>query len=249
MSAPGRSGGRSDGRVLAANLADAELDEARVIAWLRQHPGLLLRHPELCAALLPPERQAGDNVTDFQRAMVQRLQDQLNRANQMGVALIDAGRQNMGMTARVHEAVLLLMEATSFEHLLHIATQDWIDLLQVDAISLCVEGDPRQMLGLASSSVYVLAPGSIDDLLGFAVPNLLRPESGRAPGLYGPAADLVQSDALARLHFGPGTPPGLLALGSREPGNFDPGHGTDLLAFLAGVLERSIRAWLDLPSH
>lgn len=235
---------------VAANLGAGELDEARVIAWLKQHPDLLLRHPELCAVLLPPEREpVADNVTDLQRIMVQRLQGQLARANQVGVALIDAGRQNMSITARVHEAVLMLMEAASFEHLVHIATQDWTDLLDVDVISLCVEGDPRQMLGLVSGSVYVLPPGSIDDLLGFAVPSLLRAESGVAPGIYGPAADLVQSDALARLHFGPGTPPALLALGSRDKGKFEPGHGTELLNFLAGVLERSIRAWLNLPRH
>jgi uncharacterized protein YigA (DUF484 family) len=235
--------------LLAANLADDDLSEARVVAWLKQHPDLLTRNPELCAALLPPMReQESDNVTDLQRVMVQRLQGQLARANQVGVALIDAGRQNMTATARVHEAVLLLLEATSFEHLVHIATQDWTDLLEVDAISICVEGNPSRMLGLASNSVYVLPPGSIDDLLGFGVPCLLREQSGVAPKIYGPAAELVQSDALARLHFGPGTPPALLALGSRENGKFQPSQGTELLNFIARVLERNIRAWLDLPA-
>ncbi|WP_428248082.1 DUF484 family protein [Ferrovibrio sp.] len=240
MSAPER---QSDA---AANLA-GDLDEARIIAWLKQHPDILNHHPELCGILLPPLRDAsGDNVTDLQRVMVQRLQGQLARANQVGVALIDAGRQNMTATARVHEAVLLLLDATSFEHMVHIATQDWTDLLDVDVVSLCVEGDPRRALGLSASSVYVLPPGSIDDLLGAGVPHLLREQSGVAPKLYGPAAELVQSDALARLHIGPNMPQVLLALGSREAGKFQPAQGTELLDFVARVLERTIRTWLKL---
>jgi len=228
--------------------AAPELDEKQVVEWLADHADLFSRHPELWSRMLPPAAHDDGNVVDLQRFMVQRLQGELARMSGMSSALLDAGRQNMSVTARVHEAVLLLMDATNFEHLVHIATQDWTDLLDVDVISLCVEGDPRRIGGVVSGGVYILPTGAIDELLGPGQTARLRPESGVAPRLYGPAADLVQSDAMARLAFGAGAPAGLLALGSRERGKFDPGHGTELLSFLARVLERSIRNWLHLKA-
>src|SRR5690606_1437514 len=65
--------------------------------------------------------------------------------------------------------------------------------------------------------------------------------------LFGAAAGLVRSHALARLNVSSETPPCLLALGSREPDMFHDGMRTELMSFMARVMERCIRAWLDLP--
>lgn len=223
------------------------LNEADVVAWLKHNPDLLLRHPDLCEALLPPDRRnSGDNIVDLQRYMVQRLQGELARASDVGNELLDASRQNMSTTQRVHAAILMLLEAASFEHMIHMATQDWTDLLEVDAISLCVEGDPERMKDIATAGVVVLPHGAIDTLMG-AMPALARDQVEAADWLYGPAASLVQTDALARLDFGPTSPRAMLALGSRDPEKFQPSQGTELLQFLAGVLGRSVRSWLDLP--
>lgn len=223
------------------------LAEAEVIAWLQQHPDLLIRHPDLCEVLLPPAQpRSGNNVVDLQRFMVQKLQGELTRMSHVGTELLDASRQNLSATQRVHAAVLMLLEAGSFEHMVHMATQDWTDLLEVDVISLCVEGDPERMKDIATGGVFVLPNGAIDTLLG-ALPAMARDKCEAADWIYGPAASLVRSDALARLDFGPTSPAAMLALGSREPDKFQPSQGTELLQFLAGVLGRSVRSWLDLP--
>ena len=65
--------------------------------------------------------------------------------------------------------------------------------------------------------------------------------------LYGGAASLVQSDLLIRLRVGAGTPPGLLALGSRDPATFRDRSGLQQYVFLARVIESTARAWLNLP--
>ena len=49
-----------------------------------------------------------------------------------------------------------------------------------------------------------------------------------------------------RLQAGGETPVLLYVLGAREPGRFQGDEQPDL-AFFARALERSIRAWLDLP--
>ena len=67
------------------------------------------------------------------------------------------------------------------------------------------------------------------------------------PQIYGAATGLVCSEALLRLHPNPQVPTGLLALGSRNRGRFDPGQGTELLIFLARSLDHCIRTWLGLP--
>jgi uncharacterized protein YigA (DUF484 family) len=41
-------------------------------------------------------------------------------------------------------------------------------------------------------------------------------------------------------------PAGLLGFGTRHPGYFNAGQGTELLTFLARVLEHCIRQWLGV---
>src|SRR3546814_18541700 len=77
----------------ASSPADlVSLHEAEVVAWLKQHPDLLLRHPDLCDILQPPERRSDDNVVDLQRFMVQRLQGALARASNVGTELLAASQ-------------------------------------------------------------------------------------------------------------------------------------------------------------
>ena len=66
--------------------------------------------------------------------------------------------------------------------------------------------------------------------------------------VFGPATRLVRSQALLRLHASRIAPVGLLAFGSRDSERFHPGQGTELLNFLARMLERLIRGWLHLPA-
>ncbi len=47
------------------------------------------------------------------------------------------------------------------------------------------------------------------------------------------------------LRFGRGAPVGLLCIGTRKPGRFHPGLGTELLSFLARVVGITIAQWLN----
>ena len=67
------------------------------------------------------------------------------------------------------------------------------------------------------------------------------------PEIYGGAADLVRSDAVLRLSISKVAPAGLIAFGTRHPGYFHAGQGTELMSFLGRVIEFGIRSWLDLP--
>ena len=223
---------------------------AAVRAFLKNHPDFLIEKPDLLEVLTPPAQHDGTNVTDLGRFMARRLQEEVARLKLERLEMVGLGRANQTAQDQVHRAVTVMLEATSFEHLVHIVTRDLADVLDVDVVTLCAEARQGSALpGQApTSGVFVLEPGSIDMLVGPGSRVRLGADMPPDPGVFGPAAGLVRSQALVRLSASRRAPAGLLAIGSRKADKFDAGHGTELLDFLARVLERLFRAWLDLPA-
>jgi uncharacterized protein YigA (DUF484 family) len=228
--------------------AGPALSAAQVAEWLRHHPDFLTDHPDLVEVLTPPSAHQGAGVVDLQRFMVQRLQGENARLYDAADELITAGRSNMSAQSMTHRAVLALLEATGFDHFVHIATQDCPELLDVDVITLSVESDGPLSRRFAAAGMLGIRPGDIDALVGEGVAVNLRPASRDCEAIFGPATDLVKSDALARLSLGKGSPQVLLALGGREPGKFHPGQGTENLGFFARAVELCLRSWLARPN-
>ncbi len=221
------------------------LTAAQVVDYLKRHPTFLLRHPELLENQAAPGRARGEAVVDLQQFMVERLRRDLTRLRGLQDEMVSNSRDNLSTQDRIHKAALALLSAESFEQLIEIVTTDLAVLLDVDAAALCVEATaedaPRSVEG-----VQVLPSGLVDHLLGAGREVLLRDESEGDRAVFGPAAGLVRSDALIRLQIGHNVPVGLLAFGTRHPGYFNAGQGTELLTFLARVLEHCLRQWLGL---
>ena len=114
-------------------------------------------------------------------------------------------------------------------------------LLEVDAVSLCFETGDTGHPGLGSMDIRWFSPGTINTVLGSGehYAKLLEYTSDDG-SVFGEAAGIVQSAALARVGPGGTFPAGLLALGSRTRGAFHGGQGTDLLIFLTRVLENCL---------
>jgi uncharacterized protein YigA (DUF484 family) len=229
-----------------AEVARPDLTEDQVAAWLRAHPDFLARRPRLLMTLAPPARPLGDNVVDLQHAMLRRLQEMVAALDEQRRTLILGGRANRSNQARIHDCVLALISATSLKHLVHTVTTDLAVLCDVDVATLCVEAD-GDTPSRPAAGVRLLRTGTVRRLFGDGRDVLLRDNVAGDRAIFGAGSGLVRSEALLRLRVGGHTPPGLLALGSRRPGRFQPGQATELFAFLARVLERSIRAWLHLP--
>ncbi len=222
------------------------LAEAQVLDYLAAHPDFMGKHVELLAGL-EPERRSGDRVVDLQRFLVERLRRRADKLQGERDRLIALARLNVKSQARVHRAVLSLMCAPSFEHLIQSATIDLPAFLGLDAASLCIESAEESAPGGEAQGVRLLEPGTVDRILGRERDMLLHAEAPGERAVFGPAASLVRSDALLRLRISSAVPVGLLALGSRKSQRFHPGQGTELLGFLARALECSVRGWLDLP--
>ncbi|MCC6469628.1 MAG: DUF484 family protein [Alphaproteobacteria bacterium] len=227
--------------------APSALGEADVLRFLKTHPDFLNRHPELFGALSPPKRAHGDGVIDLQHAMLERLRGEVTQLKDTQRSLIQTTRGNMNSTSRVHACVLALLESPSFEHLIHVVTQDMAQILDVDVVALCVEAVEGDVGPAPPRGVRILDPGEVDHLVGKGRDVALVDNALGDAGVFGGGASLVRSAGYARLKISPRTPPGMLALGSRLPDTFNPTQATELLGFLAGVLALSIRSWLDLP--
>lgn len=243
---------RPAGRAAAAAPAD-EPSAAAVAAFLRRHPDFFRVNPDLLDALALPAPKSGDGkVIDLRAAMVERLRGQVESMTLLRDEMVAAGRGNLQVQARTHEAVLALLAARSFEQLIERATGDLATILDVDVAALGVErSNPRTAEGalppVRLGGVFQLETGTVDGLIGPGRVTRLREATTGDPLLYGGGAGLVRSDALVRLTISRQTPPALLALGARDEGHFHAGQGTELLQFLGQVLTEQIRAWLDLP--
>lgn len=231
--------------------ARSELNEAQVADFLRDNPDFLKRHPQLLAVLEAPERAfahvdpAGGEVVDLQDAMLARMRADLGKQREQCSDLIDASRSNLQSQNRIHAAVVSLLKARSLDHLIEILTIDLVGLLHVDAAALCLEGGI--VAPANNQGVRVVPVGTIETIVDISRAVTLREDIEGDRRLYGEAAGLVRSEALLRLTVRPDAPVALLALGSRDPTRFHSGQGSELLVFLAAIMEHCIRTWLDLP--
>ncbi len=228
-----------------------ELTDAQVVCFLRENPDFLERYPQLLSVIRAPERQfedadeAGGEVVDLQGAMLSRMRSELAQREKQSSELIDASRANLQSQNRVHAAVIAILSARSLDHMIEILTIDLAGLLNVDAVALCLEGG--MVTPTSAQGLRVVPVGTIDKILDVSRTVSLRENVEGDRRIYGEAAGLVRSEAMLRLSVREDAPCALLAMGSREPDRFHTGQGSELLTFLARILEHSIRTWLDLP--
>lgn len=217
-----------------------------VSAYLREHPDFLIRNADLVQHLTPPMVRRGSNILDLQHYMVDRLQTEVGRLRTEQRELLTASRTNLNNQNRVHAAALFLLDAQSFEQLIQTVTTDLAVLLDLDVACLIIESGNRDLPGCDGAGVKLVKAGAVDRWLGRRELVLAGNIYGD-PAIFGGGSGLVRSEALIRLHISAESPPGMLAFGSRDPDMFDHGQGTELISFLARVVERCIRTWLNLP--
>lgn len=226
---------------------NAGVTAAQVAAYLKRNPDFLSRHPELLDAQVSPKRHKGDGVVDLQQFMMDRLKNDVAKLRADQDEIIANSRDNLGTQERIHKAVLAMLEAETFEEFIDIITGDLVLLLEVDVVCLCIERTEGYNRRPKLDGLELLEQGAVDRIMGKGKQVLLRDEAVGDPEVFGGAAELVRSDALLRLKPSKAAPNALLAFGTRHPGYFHPGQGTELLSFLGRVIEFGIRSWLDLP--
>ncbi|NOZ42349.1 MAG: DUF484 family protein [Alphaproteobacteria bacterium] len=219
------------------------LSEEDIRGYLKQHPDFFDQNRDLLAILKPTRPKHGDGIIDFQAVLRDRLQHEVASLNDAQGSLIHASRRNMTTQARIHAAVLTLMEARDFDHLCHITCHDLVDILQLDSLTLCFERDEGKTLP-QNANIRLLKPGLIAEFLGHEATAILRDNVRAAREIYGPATPLIKAEALVRIDASDRHPVGILAFGSRDKTFFAPGQGTELLRFLAAAFHGHLKKLL-----
>lgn len=225
---------------------EAPMNAEDVIEYLRKNPKFLQQNPEAMDLLVPPKTEAGKGIADFQNYMIQRLKADKEQVMTTSREIVENSRANMNNQQRIHKAVLRLLEANSFEDFIQSITMDLASILDVDIAVFIVESNGGEIPHIHTSGIRIIPPGTVDKWM--TGKNVLLQEniSGIEP-IYGGGAALVKSQILLRVDISMDTPPAILAFGSRDAGMFQEGQATDQILFLARVIERCFRAWLNLP--
>lgn len=231
----------------AFRMTDDERDLIRSL--IVADPDLVLEDDQVMRRLVG-ERNGERQIVDLRDRLVERLEARLEKLVTHHRTVIAAAYENVAGTQQVHRAVLALIEPPDLSSFLYRLTHEVPRTLGLDDARLCLESDvetagPAESLGAdLHGRVLALPHGTVADYMaldGLALdgagpePVVLREAGSEAELVFG-EANPIQSEALMRLDLAGST--GLLAFGSADPRKFDPGHGTDLLAFLAAAVER-----------
>ncbi len=217
-------------------------------------PGVVLEDHEVMRALVAAnERRMGDNIVDLRGIAMERLERRLDRLEEIHRSVIAAAWENLASTNQLHRAVLILLEATSFDDFLAALGGPLPEALRLESLRLILETHrtaAEPALSRYSGSVLPAEPGFIADYVGRGqddgpTPVTLRPLAVGEAGLHGPRGLRVRSEACLILDLGTGRLPGMLLMGSEDPQQFKANHATDLLAFFGGAFERAMRRWLE----
>lgn len=223
------------------------LTDENVLDYLKKHPNFLRHNPDILDELTPPEGLNGKGVADFQQFMISRLKEDKHKAIQVTRQVVENARSNMNNLARIQACILKILEAKSFNEFIETITMDFSALLNVDITTLVVETSGENIPHITAAGVRVVPEGTILQMLNGDDAKLSSHIQG-FEALYGSGAGLVKSEALVRVDISMDTPPAMLCFGSRDAELFKDGQGTELIGFLARVVERMFRLWLDVPA-
>ncbi len=181
-------------------------------------------------------------VISFEDHAVAALRARIAAAEEANQDLIAFARGHSGAVQSIHAAVLAAIEAEGLDHLLHVITQEWPQLLGLDSVAVALYAGDMGVRADASGLQFV-DPRMIERSVSQFEGVLLRGVDRGHP-FFGPACELIRAEALIKLDSDPPLPSGLLALGQRGAQCFETPHGSELLLFLGRVLTRCMGRWL-----
>lgn len=227
--------------------ADTMISKEDILEFLKENPTFLDDNPEAFEALIPEKKRGKrGQPADFQAYMIDRLKTEREDVIESTREIVENSRANMNNQQRIHTAVLRVLEANNFADFIHSITMDIANILDVDIAVLVVEADGDEIPHVNTNGIRVIPAGTTDKWMNDK-PVLLQDNISGSEAIFGGGATLVQSQILLRVDISMDTPPAILAFGSRDKDMFGEGQATDQILFLARVIERSFRSWLNLP--
>ncbi|MFB2594887.1 DUF484 family protein [Paracoccus sp. p4-l81] len=217
-------------------------------AQLLAAPEALLNDAEVMRALMDArDAEQGGNVIDIRGRWMARLEERLDDLQTTHRHVLAAAYDNVAGTRQVHRAALALIGAADLAGLLAVLGDQLAVLLRIESVRLLIEDAPVPLAAdtraalLAHPRLVELSPaGAVAARLAVrraqASGVTLRRTGDDAARAHPHANAPIASEAVLPLSLG-GARAGLLLLGATEAATFAPLQGSDLMAFLQGVID------------
>jgi uncharacterized protein YigA (DUF484 family) len=231
----GKFGGWDVMDMLGAACAEAADEFDAVKIQLRAHRDVLLQDQDLLGEL--GLRLDAANIVDFGPVALSRAEAAHKRESNHRRRLEAVSRANFAAQTRTHASVIDLIGADSLTDLSR--RVDCVARLQFGLLTGAVAVEAEEA---APDGWRLLAPGQVDLLIGRRKPVRM----GMVPtaiGLFGDLGPIVGSVALVRLTLGLERRFGVVAFAAIERDAFAADMGSDLVTFLARVIEQTAERW------
>lgn len=215
------------------------LSKDDVLQWLGENPDFLIQNPQALEMLNPPKESQGRKVADFQHYMVKKLKADRDAIMDNTREIIEISRSNMQNTARIHEAVLSILDCHTIEQFSQVLTTEICNILDVDLAAFVFEISSVVKPYVNLPGIRLVPEGTIAHWLGSDAV-LLESNIHGVEEIYGGGARLVRSQLITRLDITTDIPPSALAFGSRDPEMFAANQGVEMIGFLTRVIEKSL---------
>jgi uncharacterized protein len=214
-------------------ITQAPLEPVAVRRFLSDNPEFLREDQGLLGEL--GLKVAAGNVVDFGPAALARVHAAHRREASQRRQIEETARANFAAQAQTHGAVVDVLDARNHSDLAR----------RVDELA-------RRRFGLAAGAIAMegtspagwrtLAAGQVDMILGGPQRMALMGHAPTAIGLFDPGLTIA-SAAMVRMAIWEPAREGLLVFGSADPCGFTPDMGSELVAFLGRVVERTAERW------
>jgi uncharacterized protein YigA (DUF484 family) len=219
-----------------SGISEAPLEPAAVRRFLSDNPDFLREDGGLLDEL--GLKVAAGNVVDFGPAVMARVHAAHQREATQRQQVEETARANFSAQAQTHGAVVDLLDSRN-----HADLARRVDELARQRFGLAAGVIALETDGHPPAGWTMLVEGQVDMILG-GQQRLAR--MGFAPtalGLFGGHSETIRSMAMVRMAIWEPSRQGLLAFGSTDEQGFTEDMGTELVAFLARVVERTAERW------
>lgn len=217
-------------------IGEAPLEPAAVRQFLAGNPEFLTGDDGLLAEL--GLKVAQGNVVDFGPAALARVHAAHQREASQRQQIEETARANFSAQAQTHGAVVDLLDARNHTDLARRVNELAQQRFGLAAGIIALETEAHPPAGWR-----MLVEGQVDMILGGPQRLARMGFSPTALGLFGDQAETIKSMAMVRMAIWEPSRQGLLAFGSADGDGFTEEMGTELVAFLARVVERTAERW------
>lgn len=226
---------------------EKQSDDQQLIALLKQHSDILLRHPDILTELQIPH-ESGAAISLIER-QIELLREKIKTVESRMRELMDIARDNERLAESRHRIAVNLLGAHDKHDVISIVLDELGNELKAEYAVIKLISDDAQQLK-QRPELFVAANtrelNVFSTMLKHKNPVCGRSSKEQKAFLFGKDAAQVESAAIIPLVAGADL--GLLGLGSQDPQRFHSTKGLDFLRHIGELISAALAVHLEKKS-